>query len=338
MKNLLSVIAVFVHVGSLCAQFQLLPDTLLVQRFEVDPTDTMLIFPLGNDLQWVNWDADRVPPQCALGMVPGAWYWESDLGDTTGLNSAFTSCSYLANPNVPNENWLITPPIFITDSQAVLTWRSLSLEGPGYLDGYKVLISTTSNAPYEGAFTDTIFVAAEMVRALVPGSLNPDDYIFSPGYVHANRYRDSAYFFLPNDTFPSNRGRMEPHAVSLSAYSRKRIYIAFLHDSRDDNTLQIDDIVVVQGISLNASHPAALEILRIYPNPTQGRAILFLPAVFRPTRLCVTNPVGRVVAVSAFQGYATDRVEVDLSALPVGMYWIFLDTERATFSARIVKM
>lgn len=314
------------------------PDTLLVQRFEVDPTDTMLPFPLGDDLQWVNWDADRNPPLCDGGKVSGSWYWESDLGDSTGMNNAFTSCSYLANPQLPNENWLITPPIFITDTQAILTWRSLSFEGPGFLDGYKVLVSTTSNAPYEGAFTDTLFVAAEMIAILVWGSLNPDDYLFSPGYIHAKRFTDTTYFIPANDAIPYNRGRMEPHSASLSAYTGKRIYIAFLHDSQDDNTLQIDDIVVVQGDIVSTSQPMLPALtLSASPNPVRDRLRLSFSEILRPRQLHVADALGRVVAVRPLPGLPTDGIWVDLRELPPGLYVATLYADRAVQSVRIVK-
>ncbi|MDW8230182.1 MAG: choice-of-anchor J domain-containing protein [Saprospiraceae bacterium] len=338
MTRLLLICALSMAVHAAQAQARLAPDTLLVQRFEVDPTDTMLPFPFGDDLQWVNWDADRIPPLCDGGRVLGSWYWDSDLGDTTGMNSAFTSCSYLANKNLPNENWLITPPIFITDTQAILTWRSLSLEGPGYHDGYKVLVSTTSNAPYERAFTDTLFVAAEMLGDPLFFSLDPKDFTFSLGYVHANWYRDSAYFFLPTDSFPFNRGRMEPHSVSLSAYIGKKIYIAFLHDSQNDNTLQIDDIVVVQGVVVSTLEPLLnAVVLRVQPNPVRDIARLIFPEILRPERLQITDLVGRVVAVQMLHGQPTDSIFADLGALPSGVYVATLWADCPVQSARFIK-
>lgn len=338
MKRRLLVFALLTAAYAAGAQVRLAPDTLLDQRFEVDPTDTMLPFPFGDDLQWVNWDADRIPPLCDNGRVLGNWYWDSDLGDTTGMNNAFTSCSFLANKDAPNENWLITPPISITDTQAVLTWRSLSLEGPGYHDGYKVLVSTTSNAPYEGSFADTLFVAAEMLGEPLFFSLDPKDFNFSPGYVHANWYRDSTYFFLPTDNFPSNRGRMEPHSVSLSAYVGKKIYIAFLHDSQYDNTLQIDDIVVVQGVSVSAPEPLLpVTVLRVQPNPVHDFARLFFSEALRPQRLQITDAMGRVMAVRALPGLPADNVLADLSALPPGVYLAVLEADRLVQSVRLVK-
>ncbi len=327
---------VMLKATGILAQRMVVPDTLLVQRFEVDPTDTILPFPLGNDMQWVNWDADLIPPLCDDGKVPGNWFWDSDLGDST--NYAYTSCSYLLTPNKPNQNWLITPPIFISDTQAVLSWRSLSFEGPAYLDGYKVLLSTTSNAPYEGAFTDTLFVAAEMIDFIVPFSLDPNDYIFSAGYVHANWFRDSAYFLPADTSYPNNRGLMEPHEVSLAPYAGKQIYIAFLHDSQDDNILQIDDIVVVQGVGLRTTNLFG-QGLKLMAFPSPGRSMVRLQSteVLRPVAIRVTDAIGRLMVEQPLHGQPTDSVVLDVSALPPGLYWVRLLADRDVQPLRLVR-
>jgi hypothetical protein len=90
------------------------------------------------------------------------------------------------------------------------------------MDGYKILVSTTRNTPFTADFTDTLFVAAEMVDFTVPGSLNPNDYTFSFGYIHADRYTDSNYFFLITPNAGAYTGRLEPHNVPLAAYAGKK--------------------------------------------------------------------------------------------------------------------
>ncbi len=330
------ILTLLTGVCSTNAQVRYAPDTLLIQRFEVDPTDTMLLFPSGNDLQWVNWDADQVPPACDFGRVPGNWFWDSDLGDST--NSAFTSCSYLKDAQKRNENWLITPPIFISDTQTILSWRSLSFEGPAFLDGYKVLISTTSNAAYDGTFQDTLFVAAEMIAALVPFSLDPKDYVFSAGYIHASGFRDTTYFIPADSNYPNNRGLMEPHAVSLTPYAGKRIYIAFVHDSQDDNILQLDDIAVVQGVGLYAPEQYRPTLrLRVLPNPARDATRLFFSEIIRPVRVQITDATGRAVSVQSLSGQPTDSLWLDMSALPSGTYVVAIVAEHAVESIRIVR-
>jgi len=341
MKQLLLVLVlVSAHLASK-AQFFTIPDTILIQTFTVDPSDTMLVFPNGNDNHWVNWDADNLSTFCGdSDPVPGNWYWESDLGDLSNppVNFAFTSCSFLSN-GLPNENWLITPPVFITDSTATLTWRSASFEGPGYMDGYKVLASTTTNEPFSGAFTDTLFVAAEMVEALVEGSLNVEDYIFSPGYIHADSYTNTDYFFLIHPSAQAYTGRLEPHTVSLAQFVGRSIYIAFLHDSRDDNILQIDDIAIVQDQSSGTATPSLRDLhLCVQPNPAANFATITWETRTRlPGQLTVTDIFGKTVLEQAvfnpFAGFA----HLNLTTLPAGIYSCTLRTPEGRQSILMAK-
>lgn len=323
------------------AQFFSIPDTLLVQHFTVDPSDTMLDFPSGFDLQWVNWDADNLPALCEP-QTPRNWYWENDLGDLTDppVNFAFTSCSYLPNGQ-PNENWLITPPIFIAHTSAELSWRSSPFEGPGYLDGYKVLVSTAGNEPFFGVFTDTLFVAAEMLDLLNGNSLDPDDYVFSPGYVHANRYTNTDYFFLAHP-FPNisvYRGRLEPHTVSLAQYVGQTIYIAFLHDSADDNTLQIDDIAVVQDQGIGTTAPILPELyLQVRPNPVADAALVTWQNVAaQKGLLIVSDMLGRTVLEHPIERLSAGQTRVPFGGLPAGTYSCTLRTPIGQQTVLVVK-
>jgi len=342
MKQAFPVFLLLLPWVGLNGQFLGIPDTILSQPFTVDPSDTMLVFPTGNDLQWVNWDADNLPTLCGDPQpVPGAWYWESDLGGLSNppVNFAFTSCSFLTNSNQPNENWLITPPVFIPDSTTVLHWRSMAFEGPGYMDGYKVLISTSTNEPFTGAFTDTIFVAAEMLDFLQPGSLDPDDYIFSPGYVHANGYTDTAYFFLITPNAGAYTGRLEPHWVSLAAYAGQSVYIAFLHDSTDDSVLQLDDITVVHGFTSSTPIAGAAEyFLQISPNPaTETARITWQFPARENGRLLLTNLFGEKLMEEPVEDLNSGIFLLKTGHLPAGLYPCTLQTASGRQTVMLVK-
>ena len=327
---------------SLVSQSVQIPDTLLFQTFTEDPSDTFLIFPSGNDNQWVNWDADNLATVCGDNSeVPGAWYWESDLGDLSDppVNFAFTSCSFLVDPNQHNENWLITPPIFIPDAATALHWKSMPFEGPGYMDGYKVLLSTGSNEPFTGAFSDTLFVAAEMEDFLVPQSLDPNDYIFSPGYVHADRYTDTSYFFLITPSAGAYTGRLEPHTLSLAAYAGQSIYIAFLHDSTDDSVLQIDDITVVHGESTSTKTPSIKQYtLSVQPNPGSEQVLVQWTI---PTQqeglLRLTDLLGQTVLEQKTGPLNKGSIVLHIGHLPSGIYPCTLMTTAGQQTTMLVK-
>lgn len=45
-------------------------DTLINENFEENPTSEMLLFPSGNDPQWVNYDADQISGSCVAPPTP----------------------------------------------------------------------------------------------------------------------------------------------------------------------------------------------------------------------------------------------------------------------------
>lgn len=102
-------------------------------------------------------------------------------------------------------------------ANTILRWDSAPFEGPTFMDGYEVRISTTGTNVAD--FTTTLFTAAESIGATSNTSA---------GTVHTS--------------FNGSNGLLETWEVSLGAYDNQTIYIAFFHDSNDDNLIQIDNI------------------------------------------------------------------------------------------------
>lgn len=325
------------------------PDTLLAQNFQLDPSDEMLSFPTGNDISWVNYNQDGGPTTCAqnFGQTPGDWYWESDLGTNEPTeNSAFTSCSFRFSPPIQNQNWLITPPVFITDNTYSLSWKSLTVQGPFFVDGYKVLISNGSNDP--DSFTAVLFTASQMLTFNQHpdsiGSLNLINYTFSPGYLHAGGFTNTDYFFIDSldvagELKPYFHGRFEPHCVSLAQYANQTVYIAFLHDSYDDFTLQIDDIAVTNTSCpvIGASNPAA-GVLHyvVQPNPARDFAqVSWSLQTQEPVCLSLLTVAGAVVWQQNFQA---SPARVDLREQAAGVYFVRLQTADGQATRRLIKL
>lgn len=317
-------------------------DTILFHPFEgiLDPADTMLTEPNGDDIHWVNYDQDNKVGACVGNgeETPKGWYWEKDLGFNGSTdNDAFTSCSYLLSEFPQNRNWLITSPVFIPDETYWLCWRSLSYYGPDFMDGYHVLVSTSTN--YPAAFSDTLFGAAQTIDRLQVGSLDVNDYIFSPGYIHANGYTDTDYFFI--DTEPQGdfyHGRLEPHRVSLLAYAGQTIYIAFLHDSYDDFHLQIDDILVSNTL-VSAPVPANFLYFDILPNPMRDVAFVnWQTQTPQAGRLSVTDQSGKIVFEKKFNARAEAQVYLDGQAFAPGVYYCKLATATGQATKLLVKI
>jgi PKD repeat protein len=181
-------------------------DTLLFEDFQSETISAT----------WINQDIDGLND--ANGR-PQNWFPFQDLQTTTpgDTNYVAASSSWLSPAGTSN-NWLILDAVNpCIDTK--LNWWSAPFEGPAFMDGYKVMVSTTGTNI--GDFTTTIFTAAESVN----GTATP-----SAGAVHTN--------------YNGNNGVLQEWTVDLGAYDNQTIYIAFVHDSNDDNLIMIDNIFV----------------------------------------------------------------------------------------------
>jgi hypothetical protein len=216
------------------------------------------------------------------------------------------------------------------------------------MDGYSVLVSTTNNdatvTPHP--FTDTLFHAAEMIGN--PGTdTDMSTYSFSDGYIHANGYLDSMYFIHPGedssftDAETFNLGQLEPHSVDLAAYAGQTIWIAFLHDSEDDNLLELDDILVTGTLPVISTDKISTELgIDVFPNPASDYITLSYE-VIEATDISVQifDMQGRLMQVynnlSSVAGEHQHRINV--SRFPAGNYNIVIDAEGQRLSKRFVK-
>lgn len=348
MRTIATLLICCLYTAFATAQTEFESDTLVQEFFAEDPTPFMLPAPTGDDDMWVNYDFDQAPALCvAEGPTPQGWYWESDLGfanpDDTD-NFAFTSCSFLdlLPSQSHNRNWLIISPVFIPDSSYWLCWRSLAFQGPMYLDGYKVLASTASNDPLSGDFSDTLFRAAQMVSPVNGiGSLNLSAYNYSQGYIHANGYTDTSYYFLDssNPLAPFYRGRLEPHMVSLKSYAGQWVYIAFLHDSDDDNLIQVDDILIANNMTSGTTTPSDIRSFRILGNPSRQNAYFsWSLETAQETRLSITNQSGQLVLDKTFARQQEQNWHTEIMHWEPGIYYCTLQTPLGRATGRLVKI
>lgn len=253
------------------------------------PMDTLLFEDFQSQeipASWINLDLDM---NTDANDRPMEWYISIEQfttmpGDTNWVATASSWFTPFAQAN----NWLILEPLEICDAEVSLAWQSKPFEGPGFMDGYKVLVSTTDSLIT--SFTDTIFVVAEDVGGGmgIPG----------PGNVHPN--------------FEGSNGLLSDWRVSLEAYEGQRIFIAFVHDSDDDNLIQLDNIFV--GL------PSAFDIaLR---DPSKGQS----PYTVTPLRQ--VQPL-EFSAVVSNQGSATlNDVELRVDVQSETMTSVFQDTAR----------
>jgi hypothetical protein len=323
-KNLLTLFMCLFFVSTVVAQ----NDTLLYENFDVDNTASWLPFNSGNDLTWVNFDADGLPD---ANNRPQEWFW-SDAGFSTidENDGCLFSSSWLAGFLPGNRNWLMTPPIQIVDASAMLYWSSAPRQTPLYLDGYTVLVSTTDNI--EASFTDTIFQAAQYLAGT---GNNFAAYTFSPGFVHG---MDGTYIEFDAD---SSRwiGEQRPFSASLASYAGQTIYIAFLHDADDDNLISIDDLLV-KGTLVGLSELEQELGFNVYPNPVSDKLELnYKLNNTQPVVAEISDVRGAVVMSSgrSIQIAGQQKLTIDVSKLAAGTYDVSLKLKEGVLHTRFVK-
>ena len=324
-------------------------DTLLFENFQTDPTDFFTDIPEGNDTTWVNFDSDGFEDS---NNRPQNWYFTEAFRMTRDTltasgepNFVLASSSWLMGFLEGNRNWLILKPLQILNNQATLHFKSAPFQAPRYMDGYSVLVSETSNASYEDVFTDTLFRAAQMTEILgTENSIELSDFIFSKGYIHADSLRDTLYAVVTTDTSgsPLITPQMEPHSLSLAAYAGKRIYIAFLHDSDDDNLMALDDILVLGNNNPTNSKDLSDNIRFVtYPNP----AMDWINVMYRLEKtaavgLEMRNTLGQLVGQIYLHEVASgeQQHQLNLSRLPAGTYHLVLTIDHQKIIKKFVKI
>ncbi len=312
-------------------------DTLLFEDFSPDPSGAMALFPSGNDTVWVNFDADGEPPLDP--NLPLNWYseWSPFDNPDSSKNDVFASSSYLKNPSAKNDNWLILPPIRLCDNKASIHWKSAPFEGPAFMDGYFLMLSTTDNL--EASFTTTLFGAAECTGYPPTPSVIPADFTFSPGYIHANVFADSQYFEFNGQT---NQCKLEPHSYFLGDYADETVYLAFRHYSQDDNRLDLDDILV---LGTNCTSPTAdvgdfdIEPI-LYPNPVEWQLnVLFSLKKAENCCFSVMDEMGRTVFEEAEKKFPAGRNQWNYfpKGLAPGQFFLKVKTEGGSVSRAFSK-
>ena len=262
-------------------------DTIFFEDFESVIEDVVFFPDVQNTLDsvWLNFDRDGIPDH--NGDAELEWFALPDLRFGTDFppeaNRVVASSSFLVQSENSSQNYLATPPIKIPDEGPILfQWKSAPAQGPRFHDGYMVLVSPSGGYEPED-YTDTLFIQAQMLDPVDTCSFNPltcalnvDSFSWMPteGYIHANGFTDSLYFFLPNDSANTYRCILEPHELSLEKYSGTTIRIAFFHGSQNDNLISIDDVLVLGDVMVSNTGLTPPSDLTWFPNPVRSKGWL----------------------------------------------------------------
>jgi len=310
MKNFFT-LSVIIFLQCLSAKAQ--NDTLLYENFDVDPTASYVLFPSGNDTGWVDYDFDAQPDQNGR---PQNWFWNPVAFGTNDTTGCIFSSSWFTAP-AQCLNYLVTPPVYIADANAVLHWRAAPRQTPLYLDGYKIIVSTTDN--FEYSYMDTIYTAAEYVSGQASNGGNFSLYTFSPGFIHGE---DSTYIEYDGDS-ARFVGLLRPFSVSLSQFAGQTIYIAFYHDAFDDNLIAVDDILVTGTIPVGIAESHAESNVSVLPNPVSDKLVIkYNLPVSSQVISRVSDMNGRVVKEipGGFQIKGSQEISISVADLAPGNY------------------
>ena len=310
---------------------------ILSEDFNEEPTNIVEDFPEEVDgSSWANWDADELTDNNG---VTSSWTWSEGsvaLADSV-QGGVFMSISWMENYAEGNRNWLITPGIQLNDDTGVLSWKSAPYQTPLWADGYSVYISTTDNSDL--SFTEKIVQYAQYLGSNTD-SLATGDYSFynfSEGIVHG---ADGEYIEVDTTDFTRNSGILRPNEFSLAAYAGQTIYVAFVHDSDDDNILFIDDIMVTgNGSLVSVEELAEGQTFKVGPNPTADFITVSYQLLDVSDVLFEVYDVNGKKVVSDYKGTqmsGAHQFTYNLSNLANGNYSVVLNTKSGIVTSQVV--
>ena len=348
MKKIFTFLSVLTIGASINTQAQ---DTLLYEGFQADSLPYIRVVtqpPPANivDTLWYSYDGDQIDDASASGLRDGSWFLmrsfaSSDFTDlaTMDTNIVLASNSWLVDEGQAN-NWFITRNIQLGEHDT-LFWKSAPFQTPRYLDGYEVLLSTTNNEDL--SFSEVLFTAAEMTaKSTVTGDSSIfANHEFSTGFIHG---LDSTYIERDSAEITSAfRGQLRPFSAPLDAYANQNVFIAFHHNSTDDNLISIDDILI-RG---TASNPQASikELgrtdlsLNVFPNPAVESAQLnFQLASETEVTITVADVSGKLIYSENKGSMVVGRhfAMINTSTLAKGFYTIAVKTNNSKNTTKLI--
>lgn len=290
---------------------------------------------IDGDDKWYNIDLDGYEPNNA--NQGGEWFRAGAFadGDTIEYDAVFAATSWFA-PFNKADNWLVTPS-FYCPSNGQLSFFSAPFQTPYYLDGFKVLISRTTNDPLD--FKDTVLVAKEFASRS-GDTCNYANYTFEPsgaGFVHGQDGMDIEANLSDCSRW---RGMLRQHTINLSPFAGSRIYIAFVHDTDDDNLISIDNVLVTGTFVDDASIEESVKFsFSAYPNPATDFITLGyqLNTASEVTVKVIDNTGRTVRMMSLGTQTGNNSVTVDLADLSAGIYSISMESANGKATKKFVK-
>jgi hypothetical protein len=96
-----------------------------------------------------------------------------------------------------------------------------------------------------------------------------------------------------------------------------------------------DQLVIEEDITTSAASASAALSFNVFPNPTSGQEIVVTASKSaQPSRLVIYNALGGIVKS---ENFAAGQHKVDVSKIPAGLYFIWLDQAGEKSMKRFIK-
>ena len=160
-------------------------------------------------------------------------------------------------------------------------------------------------------------------------------FTFSTGFVHG---LDGTYITpASTGTTMSHMGKLRKFSVPLNAYAGQTVFLAFHHNSFDDNLISIDDILV-RSLSSTVGVSEKRETgngLVLYPNPATDKLFVGCSAL-SPTELTVYDVLGQSVLHQNLESN-TNNSTINISMLSPGVYSAEVKTAEGILCKKFIK-
>jgi len=284
------------------------------------------------------------------GQVVRMQYWinaarnslKSSLGcciATTAVVQSYPLIEGLENPVFPPTDWIIWNPNFNVNwnrtdltsgfgsstACAKMFFFSPSEDITGQSDYFfsPKLDFTTLAPPITLRFNvayarfDSLHYDSLMVRVTSSLCDSTGQIIWAEGNEQLATAPDQITEFIPNSS------QWKTVQVGLDSFAGSIIQVAFDAKSGWGNNLYIDDINIMLTPPLSVAEIENAAAKKIYPNPSDGIYTLIIDDEMPDNlNIAVFNVLGEKVAAKAIKRIAEDKIMIDLSNLPNGVYFV----------------
>lgn len=263
----------------------------------------------------------------------------------TIVNVGIRSFSWFNSPGQA-ASVLLSPPVWLSNGDAKLSWKSMPIQGPRYQDGYKVFVlSGKENTVFntDPSILSADFTMKEMDNSTVTPSetdsslskiMSLNDFVPVTGTDHS-------LYSLPAPSgsgwIDSSRQHpfMEKFELDLSGYNGY-VQVLFYHDSDDDNGIVIDDILVT-GTGSVGQHEISSLPLKVFPNPASSEITLSTQDAKQVDRILIYSISGKLVQEIIKGDVFTENITVDVLEFQSGVYFIEMISGEAKYIGKFTK-